>query len=323
MLVPTGEQPSGSTASWLLTPTIVAAWFTVNIVLLLMNRALLSTYDFRHPICLTMMHMVACVVLSTLAQLHPGLLRQSLQSKRQAAKVATLAAVFAVTVVGGNLSLQYIPVSFNQAIGATTPAWTAVLGWCLYGSRETVMTYSTLIPLMLGIVINTGFEPSFNLIGFTACMAATGARALKSVMQGALLVDQSEKLDSMNLLRYMAPMSLLLMTPAALYMEPGVFQQVVVRTRADPMFFALLTANAVLAYLVNLLNFLVTRHTSALALQVLGNAKGVAAVIVSILVFRNPVSGAATAGYAMTIFAVGLFFWSRHKSWAAALQTQQ
>lgn len=142
-------------------------------------------------------------------------------------------------------------------------------------------------------------------------------------LQGALLVDQSEKLDSMNLLRYMAPMSLLLMTPAALYMEPGVFQQVVVRTRADPMFFALLTANAVLAYLVNLLNFLVTRHTSALALQVLGNAKGVAAVIVSILVFRNPVSGAATAGYAMTIFAVGLFFWSRHKSWAAALQTQQ
>ena len=70
-----------------------------------------------------------------------------------------------------------------QAIGATTPAWTAVLGWCLYGSRETVMTYSTLIPLMLGIVINTGFEPSFNLIGFTACMVATAARALKSVMQ--------------------------------------------------------------------------------------------------------------------------------------------
>ena len=58
-----------------------------------------------------------------------------------------------------------------------------MLGWCLYGSRETVMTYSTLIPLMLGIVINTGFEPSFNLIGFTACMTATGARALKSVMQ--------------------------------------------------------------------------------------------------------------------------------------------
>ena len=114
MLGPTGEPPSGSTASWLLTPTIVAAWFMVNIVLLLMNRALLSTYNFRHPICLTMMHMVACVVLSNLAQLHPGLLRQQLQSKRQAAKVATLAAVFAVTVVGGNLSLQYIPVSFNQ-----------------------------------------------------------------------------------------------------------------------------------------------------------------------------------------------------------------
>ena len=73
-----------------------------------------------------MMHMVACVVLSTLAQLHPGLLRQSLQSKRQAAKVATLAAVFAVTVVGGNLSLQYIPVSFNQ-VGLLLPLFQTCL----------------------------------------------------------------------------------------------------------------------------------------------------------------------------------------------------
>ena len=45
------------------------------------------------------------------------------------------------------------------------------------------MTYSALVPLMVGVVINTGFEPSFNLIGFAACATATGTRALKSVMQ--------------------------------------------------------------------------------------------------------------------------------------------
>ena len=70
-----------------------------------------------------------------------------------------------------------------QAIGATTPAWTAILAWCILGIRETMMTYSALLPLMIGVVINTGFEPSFNLIGFTACAIATCARALKSVMQ--------------------------------------------------------------------------------------------------------------------------------------------
>ena len=65
---------------------------------------------------------------------------------------------------------------------ATTPAWTAILARYILGTRETVMTYSALLPLMVGVVINTGFEPSFNLVGFTACATATCARALKSVM---------------------------------------------------------------------------------------------------------------------------------------------
>ena len=131
-------------------------------------------------------------------------------------------------------------------------------------------------------------------------------------LQGALLVDQSEKLDSLNLLRYMAPMALL-MLPAAL-MEPDVFQQVLMRARSDAYFSVLLLANATPAYLVNLLNFLVSRFASALALQVLGNAKGVAAMSVSIMVFRNPVSVRAPIGCAITLASVGHFFASkRHK----------
>ena len=110
----TGKLQQGRAKLFIVTPLVVAGWFVTNIGLLLMNRALLSTYNFRHPVSLTMIHMLVCVALSSLVQLHPHLPRQSLQSKKQGAKVAALAAVFAVSVVGGNLSLQYIPVSFNQ-----------------------------------------------------------------------------------------------------------------------------------------------------------------------------------------------------------------
>lgn len=37
-------------------------------------------------------------------------------------------------------------------------------------------------------------------------------------------------------------------------------------------------------------NFLVTKHTSALTLQVIGNAKGVVAAAVSVAVFKNAVT---------------------------------
>ncbi|KAI3787068.1 hypothetical protein L1987_41254 [Smallanthus sonchifolius] len=59
-----------------------------------------------------------------------------------------------------------------------------------------------------------------------------------------------------------------------------------------------------MAYAANLTNFLVTKNTSALTLQVLGNAKGAVAVVISILLFRNPVTFIGIAGYSMTVMGV-------------------
>lgn len=49
--------------------------------------------------------------------------------------------------------------------------------------RESMLTYFTLIPIAGGVVIASGGEPLFNLLGFTACIVATCCRALKSVVQ--------------------------------------------------------------------------------------------------------------------------------------------
>ncbi len=46
--------------------------------------------------------------------------------------------------------------------------------------------YGTLVPVVLGVVIASGFEPSFNIIGFSSCIAATVMRALKTVLGGVL-----------------------------------------------------------------------------------------------------------------------------------------
>lgn len=131
--------------------------------------------------------------------------------------------------------------------------------------------------------------------------------------QGILLTDATDKMDSMNLLRYMAPLSLGVLVPATIFLEPGVFK-LVSASRSDMFFVIFLSLNAALAYFVNLLNFLVTKHTSALTLQVLGNGKGVAAVVVSVMVFRNPVTFASVVGYLITISGVMLYMFAKQKS---------
>jgi len=51
------------------------------------------------------------------------------------------------------------------------------------GKIESVNTYLALCPVVIGIIIATGTEPLFHLYGFIVCVAATAARAFKSVLQ--------------------------------------------------------------------------------------------------------------------------------------------
>ncbi|CAL5322598.1 unnamed protein product [Camellia sinensis] len=290
---------------------LVGSWYSSNIGVLLLNKYLLSNYGFKYPIFLTMCHMTACSLLSYVAIAWMKMVpMQTIRSRVQFIKISCLSMVFCASVVSGNISLRYLPVSFNQAIGATTPFFTAVFAYLMTLKREAWLTYITLIPVVTGVVIASGGEPSFHLFGFIMCVGATAARALKTVLQGILLSSEGEKLNSMNLLMYMAPIAVVLLLPATLYMEEDVVGITLSLARDDIRIIWYLLFNSALAYFVNLTNFLVTKHTSALTLQfqlVLGNAKGAMAVVVSILIFRNPVSITGMLGYSLTVTGVILY----------------
>ncbi|KAF8402720.1 hypothetical protein HHK36_010809 [Tetracentron sinense] len=332
---------------------LVTSWYSSNIGVLLLNKYLLSNYGFKYPIFLTMCHMTACSLLSYVAIAWMKMVpMQTIRSRVQFMKISALSLIFCASVVSGNVSLRFLPVSFNQAIGATTPFFTAVFAYIMTVKREAWLTYVTLIPVVTGVVIASGGEPSFHLFGFIICVAATAARALKSVLQGILLSSEGEKLNSMNLLLYMAPIAVVFLLPATLLMEENVVGITLALARDDVKIIWYLLFNSTLAFFVNLTNFLVTKHTSALTLQVclvymqhssplcstevcdcfqilsmlhlsaiarmadgvLGNAKGAVAVVVSILIFRNPVSVTGMLGYALTVLGVVLYSEAKKRS---------
>ena len=55
---------SKAQSSAIFTLTIIIAWYSSNIGVLLLNKYLLSNYGFRYPVFLTMCHMLACSALS-------------------------------------------------------------------------------------------------------------------------------------------------------------------------------------------------------------------------------------------------------------------
>ncbi|CAN0909630.1 Probable sugar phosphate/phosphate translocator At3g11320 [Linum grandiflorum] len=311
-----GNLPSAASSSSLLfTVGLIASWYTSNIGVLLLNKFLLSFFGFKFPIFLTMCHMTSCSLFSYVAIVWVKMVPlQTIRSRSQFLKISCLSLVFCVSVVFGNISLRFLPVSFTQAVGATTPFFTAVFAYLMTFKREAWLTYLTLVPVVTGVIIASGGEPSFDLFGFLMCVAATAARALKSVMQGILLSSEGEKLNSMNLLMYMAPVAVVFLLPASLMMEGNVVGITVALARDDSKIVWLLFFSSVLAFFVNWTNFLVTKHTSALTLQVLGNAKGAVAVVISILIFRNPVSVTGMLGYGLTVFGVILYSEAKKRS---------
>ncbi|KAE8702595.1 putative sugar phosphate/phosphate translocator [Hibiscus syriacus] len=275
------------TSSKLFTFGLIASWYSSNIGVLLLNKYLLSNYGFKYPIFLTMCHMMACSLLSYIAIAWMKMVpMQTIRSRIQFLKISALSLVFCVSVVLGNISLRFLAVSFNQAVGATTPFFTAIFAYLVTLKREAWLTYITLIPVVTGVIIASGLQ----------------------------LQELSKKLNSMNLLLYMAPIAVVFLLPTSLIMEENVVGIALALARDDVKIIWYLLLNSALAYFVNLTNFLVTNHTSALTLQVLGNAKGAVAVVVSILIFRNPVSVTGMLGYTLTVFGVILYGEAKKRS---------
>ena len=159
--------------------------------------------------------------------------------------------VFVASVVGGNISLRFIPVSFNQAIERRR-LFLPLLSLFIMRQKETSEVYVTLLPIVLdraGVQGGASF-PSHRvhrvfLGDFQPC-------AQESVLQGLLLLP-SNGWNRLNLLLYMSPFALGVLMPATASMEPDAWGVPRELRRVAPFFF-ILVLNCVLAFSVNLTN---------------------------------------------------------------------
>jgi len=166
----------------------------------------------------------------------------------------------------------------------------------------------TLVPVVLGIALSTKGESDFILIGAIAATVCTALRALKSVLQGVLLNNDVDRLDSLNLMFYSAPMSGLLLIPFVIWLEPTALQHEWLQSLPN---LSLLVTNCLLAYLMNLFNFLLTQVTSPLTLQVAGTAKGALGALCSWVFFHNHITRLGIVGYSISL--AGCFWYTSSK----------
>ena len=174
--------------------------------------------DFGLPVFLTFLHMLVSLCWCEFSANVGWSRRAPLKTWRDARKVFALSQTLAVSVALAVASFKYVEVSLEQALAASSPAFTAAAGVVILGKRERSKIWITLVPVMGGAMLAAGGEPRFHALGVCLVFASNVARGVKSCLQ-ELLLGKEAGLDSMSLLRWMSLFSMITLLPMSCFVE--------------------------------------------------------------------------------------------------------
>ncbi|GAB0493218.1 hypothetical protein MMPV_004493 [Pyropia vietnamensis] len=271
----------------LLTAVYIALWFMANGATILGNKFIFHR-GFTLPLTLTLVHMSAQSVLAALTiEVFRAVDRVPVSRADFFRKVLPISVVFCANIVLGNVSLRFLPVSFMQTVKSLTPVATALLQYIVFRSRLTSQALLTLIPVTGGVAIATITELSFHAGGFIAALTSCFLTGLKFVLSASVL-GGSIKLDSINLLLYMAPPAVIMLFPVAVLVEGGRLSSWMADPARLPIDYGYILLSAVVSFALNVMLFVVLKATSSVTVTVAGNLKTVVVIALSVAIFRNP-----------------------------------
>ncbi len=297
------------------TPVVTAIWFVLNIAMGNITKYLYKSFDFRYAYFVTMVHMVCSAVLCAAYLYAQGGIAQ-LGRWKLFASVLPLSICFTMSVSCGNLALAYIYPSFGQMLTSIGPLITIFLASVFFGARFNTWSYLSLPIISLGILLCVFQETHLDWFGVAFSLGATTLRGVKSIVQGRLLKSDDfgdllkdnngkpRKLNAVELLFLMAPSSAVMLCGLSLFFEGS---QPFSQASSDSELLIILWVAGLNACLLNLVNFLVTFYTSAVTLQVLGNVKVILGVMVSAMLFGNPIQHEQKFGCVMSLFGVWVY----------------
>jgi len=284
--------------------------YVPNILTVCLNKYIFQYLGFTFPLTLTAIHMLfsglgAAIVLHLIG--NPPLIK--LDASHVLQRVFPLSFLFCFNIVLGNISIRWVPVSFMQTVKSSVPAFALLLQYTLFRQPNQpapgVPTCLSMIPIVGGVSLATGTEVNFEMTGFLAALAASMTTAMQAIITGRVL---EKKMDSVNLVYYMAPFSFILLAPLAYHMEYDSIvndwsQQDIVDV---PHAVAVLVFSGIVAFCLNVTSFLVIANTSPLTFTVCGNFKVILSTTISVMIFQNEITYLSGLGCAV---AIGGMIW--------------
>lgn len=289
----------------------ILQWWAFNVTVIIMNKWIFQKLDFKFPLSVSCVHFICSAIGAYLVikvlKLKPLI---AVDAEDRWRRIFPMSFVFCINIVLGNVSLRYIPVSFMQTIKSFTPATTVVLQWLVWRKSFDWRIWASLVPIVGGILLTSVTELSFNMFGFCAALFGCLATSTKTILAESLL--HGYKFDSINTVYYMAPFATMILAVPALLLEGGGVLEWLHTHQSVASSLIIIFSSGVMAFCLNFSIFYVIHSTTAVTFNVAGNLKVAVAVLISWLIFRNPISGLNAVGCAVTLCGCTFYGYVRH-----------
>ena len=288
------------------TGAIVLSWLVLNLALNFFNKAALGAHSalhFTYPLFYTGCHQLASLIYSSLLfNVRPSLNTLSMKSFRQHRHMLLLLGVtFCINLACNNASLVFLPLSINGLIKSTTPLPTMLFSIALENKAYSRPVIASVVGMVVSaaIAIPYGDNDSASVVGLLLAAASTLAAATRPVLSAVLMRDAAATgLTPIVLVWYDSLISMVLLFITSLLFET---KGLAAYFAAAPWHaLALLALSSSMAFVYNIVMFWLPRLLGSLTPCILGNARQVVIVLVSVA-FVDHLSRANT------IIGVGLF----------------
>ncbi|KAF7551046.1 hypothetical protein G7046_g7826 [Stylonectria norvegica] len=252
----------------------VIAWIGFSSSVILFNKWLLDTLNFRYPVILTTYHLTfATLITQLMARFTP------LLDGRKTVKMT------------GRVYLRAV------MLKATTPMAVLIAGWALGVSTPNVRQFFNVSIIVFGVIIASIGEIHFVVIGVMYQVGGLIFEALRLTMVQRLLSSADYKMDPLVSLYYFAPICAVMNGVVALIWEVPRCSMAEVYNVGLFTFFL----NGLCAFMLNVSVVFLIGKTSAVVLTLCGVLKDVMLVGASMAIWGTPVTSVQFFGYSIAL----------------------
>jgi len=295
-------------------PIFVGLWYFFNVQYNIQNKKLLSCFDATWAV--SWIQLAAGIPIAMLMWA-TGLVQVPKVTKSDLLKLAPVGAAFSAGQVATVASLGAVAVSFTHVVKALEPAVNAIASAFILGQVFHPMVYASLAPVFLGVALASSSELSFTMFGFLTAMASNFAFVTRNVLAtkfgsvGEMGSDTTtRKTNQLAVLTAVATAVLLpvaLILPGGILSVPSAWSGAIKKGIDSGALLYMIAASGFHFYMYQLSSFWVLSCVQPITHSVLNTLKRVVIIIVSIFVFRNPVTTQSALGTGVAIGGVLLY----------------